>query len=256
MTNIGELAFNNCVNLTNVVIPDSVTSIGEGAFTQSGLTSVTIGNGVTTLNYGAFELCTSLTSVSIGTNVTSIGDYAFFFCTSLTNIIIPDSVTSIGAWAFGYTALTSLIVPSSVTTLDDEVHTFQGCTSLTNITFMGDEPYIADDTEFTDDGVPATAVYYYYGTSGWDTTYGGLPTVMLGAPAPQIGGSGGSAGVQSGKFSFTVNGVANQTIVVESSTNLINWQPVWTNALTGVSTNFMDSQWTNFPARFYRLRSP
>ena len=78
---------------------------------------------------------------------------------------------------------------------------------------------------------------------------------MLGAPAPQIGNAG-SVGVQAGTFGFTIIGVTNQTIVVEASTNLVDWQPFWTNALSGVSTNFIDLQWTNYSARFYRLRSP
>jgi hypothetical protein len=97
-------------------------------------------------------------------------------------------------------------------------------------------------------------VYYYYGTSGWGTTYGGLPTVMLGAPPPQIGGGGGNVGVQAGMFGFTLTGVTNQTIVVEVSTNLVNWQSIWTNTLSGTSTNFTDLQWTNYSYRFYRAR--
>jgi hypothetical protein len=94
-------------------------------------------------------------------------------------------------------------------------------------------------------------VYYYYGTTGWGLTYGGLPTVMLGAPAPQVGT--GSAGVKPGGFGFTINGVVNQTIVLEASTNLTNWQSIRTNTLSGVSTNFVDPQWLNHPHRFYRV---
>jgi hypothetical protein len=96
-------------------------------------------------------------------------------------------------------------------------------------------------------------VYYYYGTTGWGPTYGFLPTVMLGAPAPQIGA--GSAGVNPGGFGFTLNGVVNQIIVIEASTNLPNWQPIWTNTLSTLSTNFVDPDWLNHPHRFYRLRS-
>jgi hypothetical protein len=44
--------------------------------------------------------------------------------------------------------------------------------------------------------------------------------------------------------------------VVEASTDLINWQPVQTNTLTSGSVYFSDPQWTNYPGRFYRLRSP
>jgi len=98
----------------------------------------------------------------------------------------------------------------------------------------------------------AGTVYYYYGTTGWGTTFGGLPTMMLGAPVPQIGNGGVT--VQTNGISFAIGGVTNQTVVVEASTNLLNWQPVWTNTLTSALTNFTDSRWTNYPARFYRVR--
>ena len=104
-----------------------------------------------------------------------------------------------------------------------------------------------------DNLAPGAKVYYYYGTTGWRPTYGGLPTVMLGAPAPQVAAS--SAGAKPGGFGFTLNGVVNQTVVVEAGTNLVNWQTIWTNTLSTVSTNFVDPQWVNFPCRVYRLRS-
>jgi hypothetical protein len=96
-------------------------------------------------------------------------------------------------------------------------------------------------------------VYYYYGTSGWSSTYGGLPTVEL-FPPPRVGT--GTAGVHSGKFGFTLTGLSGQPITIEASTNLVDWQPVWTNTLSGTSTNFTDAQWTNYPQRFYRVSSP
>ena len=95
VTSIGN-AFQGFSGLTSVTIPNSVTSIGSGAFSGcSGLTSVTIGNSVTSIGKSAFYNCSSLTSVTIGNNVTSIGDYAFYQCSSLTsvtcNAITPPS---------------------------------------------------------------------------------------------------------------------------------------------------------------------
>ena len=80
VTSIGEFAFSRCESLTEIVLPDSVTSIGDHAFSR----------------------CRSLTEVVIPDSVTSIGDGAFSFCESLRSVVIPDSVTSIGDWAFSY----------------------------------------------------------------------------------------------------------------------------------------------------------
>lgn len=74
-------------NLTSIDIPDSVTSIGIGAFSGcTSLTSVTIGSGVTSIGKYAFQICSKLTSVTIGNSVTTIGDYAFCGCDKLTTI--------------------------------------------------------------------------------------------------------------------------------------------------------------------------
>jgi hypothetical protein len=113
-----------------------VTSIGKQAFEEKGITSVTIPNSVTSIWDGAFWGCTSLTSIIIPNSVTSIGDAAFSGCTSLTNITIPNSVTSIGNLAFDYcTSLTSITIPNSVTSIGDKA--FYYCDSLTSVMFQG-----------------------------------------------------------------------------------------------------------------------
>ncbi|MBR5131295.1 MAG: leucine-rich repeat domain-containing protein [Alistipes sp.] len=120
--------------LTKYTIPNSVTSIGEWAFSNcSSLKSITIPNSVTSIEYCAFKGCSSLTSITIPDSVTSIGDWAFHGCSSLKSITIPNSVTSIEYEAFdGCSSLKSITIPNSVTSI--EIFAFSGCSNLTSIT--------------------------------------------------------------------------------------------------------------------------
>ena len=93
----------NCTdkNVTTVVIPSSVTKIGDWAFDGcTSLTAVEIPSSVTEIGWGAFCRCTSLTMVEIPNSVTKIGNCAFLHCSSLASVEIPGSVTEIGKKAF------------------------------------------------------------------------------------------------------------------------------------------------------------
>ena len=101
VTSIGDSAFSCCRSLSEIVIPSSVTSIGDGAFYGcNSLSEIVIPSSVTSIGDSAFSYCFSLSEIVIPTSVTSIGDSAFSRCDSLSEIIIPSSVASIGKGAF------------------------------------------------------------------------------------------------------------------------------------------------------------
>ena len=161
------------VGCKNSVIPNSVTSIGDGAFRGcSGLTELTLPNSVTSIGDCAFYGCSGLTELILPNSVTSIGNYAFSDCSGLEKItvdrgnkrydslgncnsiietgtntlivgcknsVIPNSVTSIGDCAFyGCTGLTELTLPDSVASIGDGA--FICCSDLSKITSLAEIP--------------------------------------------------------------------------------------------------------------------
>ena len=116
VTSLGSGAFAGCTGLTRMLIPNSVTSIGDSAFHScTGLTSVTLPGSVTSTGEYTFYGCTGLTSITIPNSVTCIGNGAFYGCTGLKRFTISDSVTSIGFCAFyDCTGLTAITIPDSV----------------------------------------------------------------------------------------------------------------------------------------------
>jgi len=286
VTNIGSSAFSTCANLsmitvnesnavysstngvlfdkyqTTVVqypggkagstytIPNSVTTIGDESFADChNLNTMIIPDSVTNIEHYAFGGCYNLTNITIGSGVTCIGETAFYQCTGLTSLSIPNSVTNIGGWAFCNSwNLTLMTIGNGVTHIGESA--FQECESLTAIYFRGNAP-IFDEPIFYD---CYPIIYYLPGTTNWSTTFSGRPTVLWN---PQVK-KDGNFGVRPNCFGFTFTNAGSPTVAVEACTYRTNaiWVPMSANTLTGGSSYFGDSCWTNYPARFYRFTMP
>ena len=150
VTSIGSDAFFGCSSLTSITVDENnvnYKSIDGNLYSKDGTTlikyaigktetSFTIPDSVTNIGNNAFSGCRSLTGITIPNSVTSIGSWAFSGCRSLTSITIPDSVTIIGSWAFsGCRSLTSITIPDSVTII--WVEAFYNCSILTSINYNG-----------------------------------------------------------------------------------------------------------------------
>jgi len=249
---IGDSAFALCTNLATVTIGNSVNSIGSDAFFCCiNLTTVTIPDSVTTIGAEAFYACIGLTSIKIPNSVTSIGDYAFSVCPSLASITIGNGVTRIGLGAFSVCEnLASATIGSNVAFIDS--YAFYDCCTLKGIYFKGNAPSLGDSVL---SGDYCAIVCCLPATTGWNSTFGDRQTVLWN---PQVQTSDANFGVRTNTFGFTITGSSNLVILVEACTNLASpiWFPVGTNTLTGGSSYFGDPQWADYPARFYRLRSP
>ena len=180
VTSIGNYAFYDTA-LTSVSIPDSVISIEDCAFAGcvgSSLTSVTIGNSVTSIGRAAFYNCKSLTSINIPNSVTSIGRNAFASCSKLTSINIPDSVTLIDQCAFeACQALTSIVIPNSVTSI--EYYAFGYCFDLKTVIIKG-KPTVSSKAFSSPAGTKLEKIYVIEG-KGYTSadTIAGIPIEIL-----------------------------------------------------------------------------
>ena len=166
VTAIGDDAFTQYdgYDLGDLVIPNSVVTIGERAFYGAcRFTGLTIGNAVTTIGEGAFEYCYDFAGpLVIPNSVVTIGSSAFYGCYGFTALTIGNSVTTIGDYAFGgYSSFEgNLVIPNSVTTLGkgafSECSGFTGLSIGNSVTTIGDYAFM-DCTGFSGNlSIPAT----------------------------------------------------------------------------------------------------
>lgn len=194
---IEKAAFDNCIQLTEIIFPDGVVTIENNAFNDCvNLTKVTMPDSITFVGSSAFRGCRKLVDVQWSNNLTEIDDSAFRVC-GLQQLEIPDSVTSIESYAFAYNALTdvrlpcklvqigqgafqanpitSITIPTTVQRIG--AYAFSECTALESVYFEGENaPEFSFDV-FAD--VTAT-IYYPENSPSWEAIageqYGGTLT--------------------------------------------------------------------------------
>ena len=131
VTHIEALGFHEC-QVTKIVIPSSVTSIGDGAFYNCHtLTRINIPSNVTSIGIGVFGGCDALKDITIPSSVTNIGDHAFGGCGGLKDLTIPSSVTNIGDSAFYDCKNLDLVINNTEWNVTVGRDAFQGCKSVT-----------------------------------------------------------------------------------------------------------------------------
>jgi len=130
-------AFNDANEVTSVVVPNSVTTLGGAAFANMDkLKSLTIGNGVTSWGSKLAVNNYELETVVIAEGATLIGDLAFRTCPKLANVTLPSTLKTIGATAFTYAAITELTIPASVESIGADA--FKDIDTLKKVTFLGE----------------------------------------------------------------------------------------------------------------------
>ncbi len=247
--------------------------------------SYVIPNSVASIAMLAFDGCTFLTSLTIPATVTNIGGEAFHYCISLTNLTvaagnpafaslsgvlfnqkqtqlvdfptgrsgaytIPGGVTNIGSYAFAYSRLDTVTIPASASSAGDYAFLFS---TLRTVYFLGDAP--GPDFAGSAFDYDLATVWYLPGTAGWGATFQGMPAVLW---LPQLAFGGSPGGTGSNSFGWNLTWVDGSVVVVEACPLLgsAHWTAVATNTLTGGTGWFSDPQWTHYPTRFYRVRSP
>ena len=168
ITVIGEMAFSGCDKLIEVRMSNQIITIGRNAFSGCrALASIDLSiPTLTEIHDHAFQGCFALTTVNLPKSLQSIGKYAFERNIALVELTMEEGITSIGISAFaGCKALQKVTIPASVQTIGDLA--FSWCTALKEVVFLGNAPDNIGNSIFDEKTV---TIYYDPATSGWDTT--------------------------------------------------------------------------------------
>ena len=288
---IDDSAFDGCISLTSIIIPDSVTSIGSSAFSGcTNLMSITIPDSVTDIGNYVFEDCTNITAINVATGnqnyvsvngvlynknkttikcypagkkdktykmldgVKIIDDSAFDGCISLTSITIPDGVTNIDCWAFSdCTSLTSIVIPDSVMEIGWDA--FSGCANLTSIT-IPDSVTSIDNYAFLG-CTSLTAINVATGNKNYVSVNGVLynkdKTELICYPAEKKGNNYKILDGVKWIYSYAFDGCASLTsVTIPNSVMIINdWAFGGCTNLTAINVAAENSRYTSVNGVLY-----
>lgn len=144
LTKVGAYAFARCKELRELLLPESVTTMGEGCFREcESLERLTVPSGVTELPRYMCVWCTGLKEVTLPPSLHKVGRFAFQYCSSLQSVTFPATLTTLGMNSFAYCfALKEVEVPSSVRQL--EAYAFSECTSLRRAKLPGNSAELGE----------------------------------------------------------------------------------------------------------------
>ena len=247
MTEIKEHAFYNCTQLKYASLSKNLTVLGDHAFKSTALTNIIIPDSLTSLGNSVFANCSSLKNISFGNGLKSIGNYAFGSCKALTDITISDSVTLIGEEAFSLcTSLTNVVISENIASIGR--NSFNNCVSLKSVYLRSPKkPASMGLNIYAFTYCPEDMVIYYPSEAEeyWDDPWQGFHTAPWNpAPAaPTITVSFVTRNPETGEISFTLT----FTGTLQESSDGITWSDVADVAETSYSVTVQKNQ-----NRFFR----
>jgi len=237
VTSIGECAFSGCIQLKQVTMSSNLNKLGGGAFSGCGnLSNINIPPLLSALENSVFE-GTGLISITIPDNIQSIGLLAFDQCLSLEKVNIGSGVASIGNAAFrGCINLKTIVIGQNVNIIGEGI--VYNCSNLDAVYFLGNAPL----SPAYQTGYPETTkVYYNPAKTGWNNQFvnayiGGRSILPF---LPKIKSQGISVDQETKKYSISFNTVYGVKYDIEASSDLASWRTIQTINGDGNENTFL-----------------
>lgn len=237
VTSIGDGAFQNDTTVTSVVVPATVNTIGSYAFAGcTFLDNIVVPSSVTNMGSAVFSGCSSLSGINFAPSIGSLPAKTFFDCVSLSSVTIPEGVTSIGDGAFEECSLLSSInIPGAVSGISNSA--FDGCGNLTSITVSENNAMYSSYDGCVYNKTKTKLLYCPAGKSSIDT-YANTLTYATGSfsgcnAISELNIPSGVTTIESNAFSDS--GI--QTLTIPASITSIGSQASWDPAIIYTYSN-------------------